>query len=584
MTTPLGVLALETAADVFSARQRVREASAALGFDTPDQSRIASALSEVGRLVIKAGARADVELTLTATTPPALELAIRPDRTLDLSPGDDLDGVREGLGMVAAQRLMDAVTVGDDGAITMSKRLDRTVPDPRVGAVRRQLTAATQPVVAADLRGHENRLLQTLEALQSRYDDLLHRNAELQDAVASATAMYAQLSAELEETNRGVVALYAELDERGEQLRAANTAKSRFLANVSHELRTPLNSINGLANLLREPDSDPLTPAQDNQVRLIAAATSELLTAVNGLLDLARAESGKVQPESGPVDVAALVADLRSTLRPLAAPAVELVVDVDADVGVVLSDGTLLAQLVRNLISNALKFTEVGEVRVIVTRDGDELTIAVRDTGIGIAAEDRDLVFEEFYRVPGHLQARGKSTGLGLPYARRVAEALGGALTVTSEPGKGSTFTATVHAPRPHTTAEPGTVGAVGTVLVGDDDAAHRELLRGLLTGLAEQVIDAVDADDVLATITERRPDVVLLDLSMPGGGGERVLAELAARPDLDGVKVVVVSSAIEILTDPASRNRAVAIIDKAGLDREVLAAAIAATGLGTRR
>src|SRR6478672_7185931 len=136
MTTPLGVLALDTAADVFSARQRVREASAALGFESPDQARIASAISELGRLVIKAGARADVELILTATIPPALQLAIRPDRTLDLSPGDDLDGFPEGLGMVAAQRLMDAVTVAEDGTITMSKRLYRTVPDPRVGAVR----------------------------------------------------------------------------------------------------------------------------------------------------------------------------------------------------------------------------------------------------------------------------------------------------------------------------------------------------------------------------------------------------------------------------------------------------------------
>ena len=579
MTTPLGELALNTAADVFSARQRVREASAALGFDSPDQARIASAISELGRLVIRAGARAEVGLALTASNPPALQLIIRPDRALDLSPDDDLDG----FGMVAAQRLMDAVVVADDGTITLSKRLGRAVPDPRVAMVRRDLVAPAGPSRAQQLRDHEDRLLQTLEALQTRHDDLLHRNAALQDAAASAQAMYEQLSTELEETNRGVVALYAELDERGEQLRAANTAKSRFLASVSHELRSPLNSINGLAKLLREPDSDPLTPAQDNQVRLIAAATAELLTAVNGLLDLARAESGQLQPESGPVDVGALVADLRAALRPLAAPGVELVLDTATDVGIVRTDHTLLAQLVRNLISNALKFTESGEVRVIVTRDGDELAIAVRDTGIGIAAEHQDLVFEEFYRVPGHLQARSKSTGLGLPYARKVAQALGGTLDLSSAPGQGSTFTARLPAPRPYEQVAP---ARVGTVLIGDDDAAHRELLRGLLAGLAEpvdRVIEAADADAVLAAVADARPDLVLLDLSMPGGGGQRVLADLAARPELDAVPVVVVSSAIETLDDPTTRNRAVAIIDKAGLDREVLAAAIAAaTGNAT--
>src|SRR5689334_6344687 len=179
MTTPLGALALDTAADVFSARQRVREASAALGFDAPDQARIASALSELGRLVIRAGARAEIELDLTATNPPALQLTIRPDRVLDLLPDDDPDGFPEGLGMVAAQRLMDSVAVADDGTVTLCKRLDRAVPDPRVGVVRRRLGAPAEPSPAEQLHTHEDRLLQTLEALQARHDDLLHRNIAL---------------------------------------------------------------------------------------------------------------------------------------------------------------------------------------------------------------------------------------------------------------------------------------------------------------------------------------------------------------------------------------------------------------------
>jgi CheY-like chemotaxis protein len=167
-----------------------------------------------------------------------------------------------------------------------------------------------------------------------------------------------------------------------------------------------------------------------------------------------------------------------------------------------------------------------------------------------------------------------------LPYARRVAEALGGTLTVASESGQGSTFTATLYAPRPLRRGEPSHLGAV---IIGDDDAAHREVLRGLLSGLADQVIDAADAEAVLTAIAEMSPDLVLLDLTMPSGGGQRVLAELIVRPDLDDVPVVVVSSATENLADPTQRERAGAVVDKAHLDREVLAAAIAvATDRGT--
>ncbi len=556
MTERLGSLALRAETDVLTVRRHARDLADSLGFDTTDQVRIATAISELGRVIAAAGATARVDFDLADNS--TLIITARPDRTV--APASPATSVT---GLVAIRRLMDRLVIGDDNAITMTKsRAVAHRPPPRrtLAELREGLARPAAPSPVDELRTQHEELLRALHELQSKQDELVRLNEELQ------------------ETNRGVVALYAELDERGEQLRAANDAKSRFLANVSHELRSPLNSINGLAKLLRDPESGPLTPAQDNQVRLIADATTELLVAVNGLLDLARAEAGRIEPDSEQVDIATLVADMRATLRTLTPPGVELVVDVQDDLGPVVTDGVLLGQLVRNLISNALKFTEVGQVRVTVSADDtDFVIIEVRDTGVGIAAEHHDLIFEEFYRVPGHLQVRARSTGLGLPYARRVAAALGGTLTMTSTPGEGSTFVARVRNNRT-TPATPAVTLAVtlATVVIGDDDAAYRELVRGLLSGTAEVVVEVPDADGVLSAIDDSTPDLLILDLRMPGGGGERVLAELDHLGNSRDVATIVISSATDDFARLQERWPTLVTLDKADLDRTSLLQGIA--------
>lgn len=559
MTEQIGTLVIRTETDVLTARRRVRDLAESLGFDTTDQVRIATAISELGRLIGAARATAQLQFSVDEREPAALMITARPDRAV--LPSSPATGVT---GFVAIRRLMDRVVIGDDNAITMTKArpgshrpgTGRTVPQLRAELAR---PAASSPM--DELHSQHDELLSALQDLQTAQEELVRLNDELQ------------------ETNRGVVALYAELDERGEQLRAADDAKSRFLANVSHELRSPLNSINGLAKLLRDPETDPLTPAQDNQIRLIADATDELLVAVNGLLDLARAEAGAIEPDAAPIDVAALLTDLRATLRAQTPAGVELLVHVPDDLEPVVTDGVLLGQLVRNLISNALKFTEAGRVVVTVATEqvgpDDFVVVEVRDTGIGIAAEHHDLIFEEFYRVPGHLQVRGRSTGLGLPYARRVAEALGGSLSVTSTPGQGSTFVARVRDNRPDG-SDSGR--RLSSVLIGDDDPAARETLRGLLSGTAEVVVEAPDADAVLESLRHTRPELVLLDVRMPGGGGERVLAEIEHNRSWHDLAVIVVSSASQDLADLRARHPDLVTIDKARLDRAALARAIAAT------
>jgi len=282
--------------------------------------------------------------------------------------------------------------------------------------------------------------------VRAQRDDLARLNAELQETNRGVMALYHQLSDELEETNRGVVALYAELDEKSVQLRTASEAKSRFLANVSHELRAPVTAIIGLGRLLSDESSDPLSAEQSRQIELIRGSATTLLSLVNDLLDLAKAEAGRIEPAWSEVDLKAVFGQLRGTLRPLATrPEVAFTVEEPA-VPRMVTDEVLLAQVLRNLLTNALKFTAEGHVTLTVREVGSDVEFTVTDTGTGIPAELHERIFEEFYQVPGSQALSGKGTGLGLPYARRLVGILGGALRVDSSPGAGSTFTVSLPA------------------------------------------------------------------------------------------------------------------------------------------
>jgi anti-sigma regulatory factor (Ser/Thr protein kinase) len=223
---------------------------------------------------------------------------------------------------------------------------------------------------------------------------------------------------------------------------ATTRTKDRFWANVSHELRTPLNSIIGLTRLLAEPapDGTALDAERLYQTELIRNSGSTLLALVNDLLDVAKAESGQLHVDPAQVDLPALFGRLRGLARPMAEgkPA-EVIVSADGDPGTpatILTDEVALTSILRNLLSNGIKYTDRGEVRLSTRVTGRRLEISVADTGIGIPAGLHDHVFEEFYQVPG---VRRGGTGLGLPYARRLARILGGNLTLASEPGAGTT-------------------------------------------------------------------------------------------------------------------------------------------------
>jgi signal transduction histidine kinase len=252
-----------------------------------------------------------------------------------------------------------------------------------------------------------------------------------------------QLNRELEDTNRGVVALYAELDERADHLRRVDEMKSHFLSNMSHEFRVPINAILSLAHLLLDRIDGELTPEQDLQVSFIRKAAEDLAELVNDLLDLAKIEAGKITVRPSEFDVNTLFGTLRGMLRPLLlGETVDLVFETPADMPPLFTDESKVSQILRNFISNALKFTERGEVRVSarLASEGDRIILAVADTGIGIAPDDQEAIFEEFTQLENALQRRVKGTGLGLPLCRKLATLLGGRVEVDSQVGVGSTF------------------------------------------------------------------------------------------------------------------------------------------------
>ncbi|HHS7812919.1 MULTISPECIES: sensor histidine kinase [Pseudomonas] len=266
--------------------------------------------------------------------------------------------------------------------------------------------------------------------------------AEQAALIARLQSETAALRAELDETNQGVLALYAELDTQAEELRQASDLKSRFLSYMSHEFRTPLGSILSINSLLADELDGPLSPEQHKQVAFVSSAARELSDMVDDLLDLAKIEAGRITISPAWFDMFDLFSALRGMFRPIVdASAVDLIFEEPVGLPRLYTDDKKLGQILRNFISNSLKFTTRGEVRVSARLEGsDKVRFAVSDTGIGIAPELHGALFEDFSQVDSPLQKRLRGTGLGLSLCKRFAALLGGEVGMDSTPGVGSTF------------------------------------------------------------------------------------------------------------------------------------------------
>ncbi|WP_068922050.1 ATP-binding response regulator [Planobispora rosea] len=535
--------------DVFAMRRLGREVAETVGLTGPDQIRVATALSEIGREVLVQGISASAGFRLGEA---GLTVTISFPAAAGFHPGD---------GVTLAGRLVDTIECDlSAGRITMLKRLPPGRPVSSVEEIRMRIAELAPATALDELRQQNRELAATLE-------EVLQLNTELQETNQGVLALYNQLSAELEETNRGVVALYAELDEKSVQIREASDAKNRFWTTVSHELRTPLNSIIGLVRLLTGPGGEPLGPEQLHQVQLIGSSAETLLALVTELLDMAKAESGRLDPQPSAVDLVALTERLGMILRPTSETGrVTLSIEVSEEASEVLADEAMLTKILRNLLSNGLKFTEDGEVRLRVTRDASthEVVFTVTDTGIGIPEEHLERVFEEFYQVPGPIQVRAKGTGLGLPYARRLAEAMGGTLQLSSTAGRGTTVVLRL----PH---RPDGDLMVGRVLVADDDEEFRAAVRRMLTGFASRVDEAHDGLDALEAMARELPDLVLVDLLMPRMDGAALLARMAGDERLRDVPVVIVT----VATSQQYPQTGHTVVSKHGMRRDILLEAV---------
>jgi signal transduction histidine kinase/CheY-like chemotaxis protein len=539
MTDEFARLRVRGLPGVFAARRLGRELAAELGLDDRDQVRVATALSEISRSAVTLGQTAVIEFGADETS---LVLTV----TVNGEPPEE--------GIAAAGRLMDTVAV-DGQVVRMTKRRPWHIT-PDLPAVRERLAALLPESTLDALRRNNQDLIAALEDVTRQKEQLLLLNAELQETNRGVMALYSELSEELEQTNRGVVALYRELDEKSEQLRVASESKDRFWANVSHELRTPLNSITGLTRLLAEP-AGGLDAEQLYQVGLIRSTAGTLLTLVNDLLDVAKAESGQLALNPAEVGLPSLLATLRGLTRPMTeGKPVDVVVSAEGAPATLLTDEIALTAILRNLLSNAIKYTDSGEVRLSVRTLPGRVELQVTDTGTGIPAGQLERVFEEFYQVPG---ARRGGTGLGLPYARRLARLLDGELTLSSEPGQGTTAVLSL----PHGTP------SVGTVVVADDDAGFRQVVKSMLAGIADRLIEAEDGTQALSAVASDQIDLVLADLGMPGVDGNTLLDRLpTALP-------AIIITGLDVPTPP----RAAALLRKDELTRERLAFAIRRIG-----
>ena len=531
-------LILANERDVVSARQRARSIAEALRFDHHDQIRIATAVSEIARNAFRY-ARGG-----------AVTFSVDPDeRLFRISVTDQGGGIPHldkvlggsyrsstgmGMGILGTKRLMDEFSIDSTRtgtAVHFGKKLPgsgETLDSAGMQKLTAQLARQHPTSPIDELQTQNRELLKTLNDLRERKEELLRINTELQD------------------TNRGVVALYAELDERADYLRRASELKSSFLSNMSHEFRTPLNSMLALTRMLLDRMDGELSSEQDQQIRFIQRSAKELAEMVDDLLDLAKVEAGRLEIKPKTFNVEDLFGALRGMLKPLLADSsINLIFEIPDGITPLFTDEQKVSQILRNFISNAIKFTPRGEVRVSSRQAGSFVEFLVSDTGIGISESDQRIIFEEFAQIENSMQKRVKGTGLGLPLSRKLAELLGGSVEVKSEVGAGSTFSLTVPPVYAGTiaVAEP-TVPELDPdkkfVLIVEDNSETAFLYSRYLGNAGFQTYSVSSVENARKLIEQVRPAAIILDVLLRSENTWDFLRELKSQTN--SIPVLVMS------------------------------------------
>lgn len=528
--------------DVVLARQKARAIAAALKFDSQDQTRVATAVSEIARNTFQYGGGGTAEFRIEQEPEKMLVISLH-DKGKGIGNLDEIMGGKYvsktgmGQGMIGAKRLMDRFHVETrPGATTvvLGKKIPRRFGRIDHAELNRTLSVVQRVGPYEELKQQNKELMNAMQELRDRQEEL------------------AQLNRELDETNRGVVALYAELNEKADFLQRASELKSHFLSNMSHEFRTPLNSVIGLSQILLDRLDGELTIEQEKQVKFIRGSAQGLVELVNDLLDLAKVEAGKVSIHPANFSVDSLFAVLRGMLRPLLSQnsSISLVFDDPVDIPEIYSDEAKVSQILRNFISNALKFTDRGEVRVSVSRGhGNTVVFSVADTGIGVAEEDQERIFQEWAQVEGRKQRAVKGSGLGLPLSRKFAQMLGGDVYVKSAPGEGSVFFASIpvnfsgETESFYTLEREAPATSVGLpLLVVEDNREELFIYERILKGTQFQIIPAKTLKDARKALRSLRPIAVVLDVLLRGEHSWELLQELKRDADTANIPVLVVT------------------------------------------
>lgn len=547
MTFRILSVAIEHEQDVVLARQRARQIAAMLGFGMQDQTRIATAVSELARNAYEYAAKGKIEFVLEGESAPQV-LTVH---VSDKGPGiPHIQTILEGnyhspngmgVGILGARRLFDQFNIETDVNAGTRITLKKVMPADAVmitaahlGKLTANLAALPLNVTLHEVQLQNHELLSTLAELKNRQEELL------------------QLTRELESTNRGVVALYAELDEKADHLRRADEMKSRFLSNMSHEFRTPLSSIRALSKLLLDRIDGPLSPEQEKQVAFIRKGADELSELVNDLLDLAKIEAGKTEIRPNEFNVPEMFDTLKGMLRPLlVTDTVKLTFDIPRPLSLMQTDEAKLSQILRNFISNALKFTERGEVLVTAEHvtSMDVVKFSVKDSGLGIAQENQDLIFEEFSQIASHLQRGVKGTGLGLPLCKKLAHLLGGTIALESEVGIGSVFSVSIpvnYLPKSDSVQAASAFGGnrpdLVSVLIVEDHLETRLLYEKFLHDSGFNALVVTSIREAESVMHRSEPAAIILDLLLNGHSTWHWLAELKGDDRRKHIPIIVAS------------------------------------------
>lgn len=438
--------------------------------------------------------------------------------------------------------------------------------------------------------------------LAVRVEELLRENRQLREELkaksvvaARAMATFQQRALLMEITrqqNEDLDRLASELahakkleEERAREIESAARLKSEFLANFSHEIRTPLNAITGYCDLLLRDEGARLTPHGRRDLSVIKSNARTLLALINDILDLSKIEAGRSEVIKETVNLAELAEECLASVRELIK---NKEVTLHADIGPqkVFTDPLKLRQVLLNLLSNAAKFTDAGEIVVTAEAQGSTLRLVVEDTGAGIPEDQLPFIFDKFRQVDGSSRRRVGGTGLGLAIVKEVTHILGGTVSVTSTLGRGSRFTVVLPGaivndvetkpPAPVDVPPPDISGrGPFTVLVIDDDPMIQHLVRGQLESEGFRVLSATDGLEGLTLAREMRPAVIILDIHLPRLDGWTVLAELKSDTALSQIPVVMMSveeqrargfsfGACEYLVKPVEPDRLINVVRRA--------------------